>query len=414
MKAEIISIGTELLLGEIVNTNSSFIAAQLPPLGIDLHVISTVGDNEQNMLDIIDQAWKRSDLIITTGGLGPTQDDITREAIAKFLGEEITIDKIALQKIEDLFKERNFEMTPNNIKQASAIPSAEIIENLKGTAPGWWVEKDGHIIIAIPGPPFEMQSMWYEEIVPRLKQKTSSTIIVSRTLKTYGLGESKVDDMLGDLHKNDTIMIGTYAKHDGIHIRITAKSDNQARAEEIIREQENNIKKILDKFIWGIDSETIESVVVNLLALKGLTFASMESETGGLLADRILNAEGSSTCYKGGLVAHNSEAKIAFGIKPELITQHGAVSIEVARDMATLARKKLHTDIGISITGTLEPASQTEKPPGTTYIGIDDGTTTHTFERSYPAISIRIKERALNAVFFSLRRVLTQESGRTG
>jgi nicotinamide-nucleotide amidase len=409
MKAEIISIGTEILLGEIVNTNSSFIAAQLPPLGIDLHVISTVGDNDHNLLAIINEAWQRSDLIITTGGLGPTQDDITREAIAEFLNEELTIDAITLQKIEDLFKERNFEMTPNNIKQASTISSAEIIENKRGTAPGWWVEKDGHIIIAIPGPPFEMQSMWYEEIVPRLKQKINSAFIISRTLKTYGLGESKVDDLLNQLPPT-TLMMGTYAKNDGVHIRITAMTDTREKAEEIIREQEERIREILNKSIWGTDSDTIENIVIKLLISKGLTFASMESETGGLLAERIVNAEGSSKCYKGGMIAQNSEAKTSFGIEPELIVQHGAVSREVAGEMAVLTRKKLKADIGISVTGMLESTGQSDPPPGTVYIGIDDGITTQIVERSYPAIAIRIKERALNAVFFSLRNILAQES----
>jgi nicotinamide-nucleotide amidase len=304
-------------------------------------------------------------------------------------------------------------MTPNNIKQSSRIPSAEIIENKKGTAPGWWVEKHGHIIIALPGPPYEMQSMWSEEIVPRLRQKISSSFIISRTLKTYGLGESKVDDLLNRLTLNDFSMMGTYAKHDGVHIRITARTDNEEEAEGIIREEEKNIRGILDKYIWGTDSETIESIVMHLLSSQGLTFASMESETGGLLADRIFNADGSSRCYKGGMIAQNSEAKISFGIDPELIAHHGPISIEVAGKMATVARTKLKSDIGIGITGVLEPTIETEKPLGTIYIGIDDGTTTHTFERSYPVISIRIKERALNAVFFSLRNILIQKDSTT-
>jgi nicotinamide-nucleotide amidase len=413
MKAEIISIGTELLLGEVANTNSLFLANQMPLLGIELGLISTVGDDKETVIKAISGAWRNSDMIITTGGLGPTRDDITRESIAQFLGEELVIDKIALHKMEALFKKRNFEMTSNNIKQASKIPSAKIIDNLRGTAPGWWVEKGGHIIIAIPGPPLEMQYMWYGEILPRLKEKTGTDFIALRTLKTYGLGESKVDELLSGLPENKVVSIGTYAKQDGIHIQMSARSETKDEALRIVNSQENSIKTLLKDHIWGTDSETIESIVVNFLSSNGLTFATMESETAGLLADRILSVETSANCYQGGIVAYDNRAKILFGVRAEVIDTYGSISQEAAGEMAKAARKKLKVDIGIGVTGVMEATTLTNKPPGTVYIGIDNGSSVQTFQQFYPTSFIRVKERALNAVFFRIRQAIIQKSEAT-
>ncbi len=199
MKAEIIPIGTEILLGNIVDTNSSFLAHQLPLLGIDLYFISTVGDNQERLVDALKKAWTRADLIITTGGLGPTQDDITRQAIAELVGEELRVNPEIWKELQALFSQHHWKIPQSNIRQATVIPSAKTIPNPIGTAPGWWVEKHGHIVIAVPGPPDEMQLMWEEGVLPRLRQKATSAVILSKTIKTFGLAEAKIDELLAPL-----------------------------------------------------------------------------------------------------------------------------------------------------------------------------------------------------------------------
>ncbi|MFC2050902.1 CinA family nicotinamide mononucleotide deamidase-related protein, partial [Chloroflexota bacterium] len=289
MKTEIISIGTELLLGEITNTDSAYLARQLPLLGLDLNFISTVGDNQSRLIETLKQAWQRSDIIITTGGLGPTQDDITREAVAEFLGEEPMIDNTLVQKFEELFRYYKIEMPQSNIKQATVIPSAKIIQNPQGTAPGWWIERDNRILITMPGPPREMQLMWTKEILPRLQQKVASSVIVSKTLKIFGLTEAEVDERASLFLSATNPTLATYAKTDGIYLRITAKTDSEDKAKELIAKREADIRAIFNDYIWGTDSDSLESIVGTLLTAKGLSLATMESYTGGFLANILTN-----------------------------------------------------------------------------------------------------------------------------
>ena len=255
MKAEIISIGTELLLGEIVDTNTPFLANQLALLGIDLYFTSSVGDNYERLLGALRQAWQRSELIFTTGGLGPTQDDITREAIAGLLGEERKVDPGLKQSLVNYFMHLGLEIPPTNIKQATLIPSAAAISNPRGTAPGWWVEKDKRIIIAMPGPPSEMQFMWQNEVLSRLQQRAGA-VILSRTIKTFGLGEGKVDELVAPLTSSTNPTLATYAKPDGIYLRITAKAATPEEAQAMISKREADVRSILNDYIWGLDDET--------------------------------------------------------------------------------------------------------------------------------------------------------------
>ena len=406
MKAEIISIGTELLLGEITDTNSVYLAGQLPLLGLDIHFMSTVGDNQHRLVDTLRQAWQRSDIIIATGGLGPTQDDITREAVAELLNEEITIDPALVKKFHELFSYYKIEMPPSNIRQAGVIPSAQIIPNPRGTAPGWWIERDERIIVTMPGPPREMQLMWTKEVLPKLQQRTEGTVILSKTLKIFDLTEAKVDELVSPFLSATNPTLATYAKADGIHLRITAKARVASEAQQLIDQREADIRAILDDNIWGVDSDSLESIVGALFMAKGLTLATMESSTGGLLANVITNVPGSSKYFRGGLVTYADEAKAAFGLDAQLISQYGAVSAEAAEAMATTARDKLGTAIGVGLTGVTGPIEIEGKPVGTIFVGIDDGQRKKSLTKNYPGNRLQVKQRAVTSALFELRRIL--------
>ena len=405
MKAEIISIGTELLLGEITDTNAAYLASQLPLLGLDLNFISTVGDNQKRLIDTLEQACQRSDIVIATGGLGPTQDDITREALAELLGEELKVDPAIAQEIQSIFSKHGLDMPPNNLKQAMVIPSSQVIPG-RGTAPGWWVKYNGRIIITMPGPPREMQSMWTEHVFPRLQQEMGAVVIVSRTLKTFGLGESKVDELLPHLLTASNPSLGIYAKSDGIHLRITAKAGDTDEAQQMITRREADIRTILGDYVWGMDSDSLERVIGALLAAKGLTLATMESYTGGLLANIITNVSKSSTYFKGGLVGHFDEAQVTLGIDSQLISRYGTISAEVAKSMATVARNKLGAAIGLGLTAVTGPSEIEGKSIGTIFVGIDDGQSQQSFLKNYPGNRLQVKQRAVTSALFELRRIL--------
>ena len=345
MKAEIISTGTELLLGEIVDTNTSFLAQRLAELGIDLFYASSVGDNYDRMLGALKLAWSRSDLILTTGGLGPTQGDITREVIAGLFGEKMEVDPGLKAALEKFFKERGIDMTANNLKQASLIPSAQAIPNPRGTAPGWWAEKDGRIVIAMPGPPAEMQPMWHNHAAPAL-QRRSGAIILSRTLKTFGVPEGTMDEKLGTLLKSPNPTLALYAKMDGIYIRITAKAANLEEARSMISCHETDVRKIIGEYIWGMDDESLETVVGQMLIKKGLTLAVAESFTGGSLMQILARAPENSRFFKGGFFTASDEAKLTLG----LVWGAGGTA-EIAKGLAALARDKMGASIGIGIEG---------------------------------------------------------------
>jgi len=407
VKAEIISVGTELLLGEITDTNASFLSSQLPLLGIDLYWVSQVGDNQARLVEVLKRAWQRSDLILVTGGLGPTEDDLTREAVAEMLGEQPRIEPALKREIEELFARRGREMSPSNIKQATLIPSAEAIHNMRGTAPGWWVERDGHILVAMPGPPDELHSMWHNEVLPRMYRMYSGAMILSKTIKTFGLGEAVVGELVSPLLQSANPTLAIYAKDDGIHLRITAKAQRQEQAERMIAQHEADVQAILGEYIWGTDNETLESVIGNLLTEKGLSLAVMESCTGGLLADTITNNAGASKYFRGGLVTYSNEAKIAFGIDARLIIDYGVISAEVAQAMAEAARLRLGADIGIGITGVAGPDEVESKPAGTVYMAVDSGRSKRVIKGSYLGDRARVKCRATTAALFELSKILS-------
>ncbi len=352
MRAEIISTGTEFLLGEIADTNTSYLAGQLASLGIDLYFTSSVGDNYERLSGVLRLAWQRSELILTTGGLGPTQGDITREAISGLLGESMKVDPTLRETLAKFFAERGLEMSPNNLKQATRIPSAAPIPNARGTAPGWWVEKDGRVIIAMPGPPAEMQFMWQNEVFPKL-QRRAGAIILSRTLKTFGLAESKVDELLAHLLKSSNPTLATYARQDGIHLRITAKAGRIEEAQAMISTHEAAVKAVVGDYIWGVNDETLENVVGQMLIDRELSLAVAESFSGGSLIHTLARIPENQRFFKGGLLTTSDEAKTALGLEPGL-ARGNAKAAETAAAMASLVRHKMKAGIGIGIEGYAE------------------------------------------------------------
>jgi nicotinamide-nucleotide amidase len=405
MKAEIISIGTELLLGEITDTNAPFLAAELPALGIDLYWISQVGDNQARLAKALKRAWQRSDLILTTGGLGPTADDITREAIAEVMGEKLKGDPALERDLREFFTRFGREMPLTNLKQTNLIPSAQAIPNPNGTAPGWWVEREGRIIVAMPGPPREMQSMWRETVLPRLRQKAGGTVIVSRILKTFGLSEALVAERVSAQLSSANPTLGVYAKTDGIHLRLAAKADTREEAEAMITRVEPQLRQAFAEHIWGTDSDALEAVVGRQLAKEKLSLAVMESYTGGLLAASLSGCPEAAPHFKGGLVTASDEARVACGVDYRLIAEHGGESPEAAPAMAEAARSRLGAAIGLGITG-VDEVDAAAKASGAYHIGVVTGREQRLASGRYPGSRLRVRRWAVAAALFELWKVL--------
>ncbi len=348
MKGEIVSVGTELLLGHLVDTNAPFLAQSLSTLGIDVFWISQVGDNLDRLVETLRRGLERSDLIVMSGGMGPTGDDLTREAIAESLGEQMVVQPQLEANLRAFFARRSRAMPERNVKQATLIPSASAIPNPIGTAPGWLVEKGGHLIVAMPGVPVEMMRMWEQEVVPQLSRLAGSGIILSRTLKTLGIGESAVEDDLRELTLSTNPTVATYAKQDGVHVRISAKAERREDAEEKVAEMETRVRRILGDHVYGADDETIPDVLAALLRERGITLATLEACTAGQLSTTLASSPAAAETFRGGLVAYQTDLLPRFGVRPELVAARGALSVEVVRAMATAARDMLQANVGLA------------------------------------------------------------------
>jgi len=400
--AELLSIGTELLRGEIVDTNASYIATQLPLLGIELQRMTTVGDNLDQLCKILRQALERADVIITSGGLGPTEDDLTREAIAATLDETLTIDHELEKNLRLMFSRSGREMPPHNIKQVMIIPSAKSLLNPRGTAPGWWVEKNGKVIVTLPGPPREMTLMWQNEVTPRLKTRFLTKPILARTIKSFFVAEATVAQLVEPFFNVENLTVGIYAKPDGIQVRLIAYGNS---AKELLDDSERKITDLLSPYVWGKDNDTLPGLVGLWLVKNKLTLATIEDMTGGLLSDTITSTSESRNYYRGGLIATNNHAKISCGVPEETISKHSAVSAEVAEAMAVTVRNNLTTDIGVSVTAI---AGADSKQPGLVFIGIADNNGTKTWQQQYQIGRADTRERAAIAALFRLRERLIE------
>jgi nicotinamide-nucleotide amidase len=408
MKAEILSIGTELLLGQIVDTNANFLAQQLPALGLDLFYVSQIGDNLQRLSAAFNTALARSDVIITSGGLGPTEDDLTREAIADVLGEKMTVQPDLEASLREFFVRRGRTMPERNVKQATTIASGTYLPNPVGTAPGWWVEHDGKVIVSMPGVPHEMHKMWEEQAQPRLARLITGGVIVSRLLKLVGIGESNAEEALGDLTRSVNPTLATYAKSDGIHLRLTAKAASRDEAEYLLDAFEPRVRERVAEWVYGGESDSLPSVVGALLRERGLSLAVAESATGGQLASLITDAPGASDYFRAGYVAYSAAAKEALGVSAAVIREHGTVAQETTRALAAATRQAAGADVSVATTGNAGPGASEDKPVGVLHIVVDIQGRQTAHETRYSTTRTEYKRRgALDALYLLWRELKT-------
>ena len=406
MHAEIVSIGTEILMGEIVDTNSGYLASELPKVGIELRWVSKVGDDPDRLFEVIDRAWRRSDVTFTTGGLGPTTDDMTRETIARVVDEPMAVQEELLEHLKSFFAGRGTSMPETNVKQATLIPSADTVPNPMGTAPGWWVEKDGHIIVAMPGPPRELERMWTAEVAPKLEERNPGVAIATRTLKTYGISEGGLDEMVSPLFESANPSLGIYSREDGIHLRAIATAPTEEQALELIAPMEAQIRGVVGDSIWGEDDETAETQLASLLTQRGLTVGIMESFTGGLLTSRLADLSSSDRFLKGSVVALDEGVLQGHGVDRELMEGSGPISATVAEAMARAAFLRFDADAGVGVTGLATEPTSTGDPAGTCYIGFALGDRTASVLGRYPTDRSRMRGRAVTHVLLELLRFL--------
>ncbi len=413
MRAEILSIGTELLLGQITDTNAVYLAQQLAALGIPLFFMDTVGDNRDRLQHTLALACSRSELIICTGGLGPTEDDITAAGIAEAFDAPLAMHGEARTQVEAVFRKRGFQFSEKQLKQAMIPHGALVVPNPVGTAPGFLLEKDGRIVIALPGPPIEMQPMWEETVAPFLARR-SGAVILSRTLRFCGIGESTLETLLHEIIAAQTNpTVAPYAKLGEVHIRVTARAATPEEAQRLIAPVEAEIRARAASYLYGIDDDTLEMVVGRLLHAQNATLAVAESCTGGLLGGRLTAVAGSSAYFAGGVIAYSNAVKQALlGVSRATLDAHGAVSEPTACAMAEGIMRALGTSVGVSITGIAGPGGGSdEKPVGLVYIGLAGaGRPTRVTRYQYTGGRQAVRARAVqDALVLLYKRLAGQE-----
>lgn len=369
---EILSVGTEILLGDILNTNSRYLSVELAKIGISVLRHTTVGDNAQRLAAALRTALERSDIVIATGGLGPTADDITRDVCCEVMGFELTLDEKIAAGIRSYFESRGIQMPENNLRQAYVPVGGEVFENKNGTAPGLGLKKNGKCVVILPGPPYEMAPMYLECVVPYLAEY-SDGVIVSHTVRTMGIGESAMAETVDDLLQGENPTVAPYAKKGEALLRVTAKAATEAEAQALLTPVIEEIRNRLGEFVYGIDSQSIEERVVELLKKHKLTLATAESCTAGYIPKRITDIAGASEVFEYGAITYSNDVKEkVLGVRHETLLAHGAVSEETAREMASGIRRVSGADIGISVTGIAGPGSDgTNKPVGLCFIALD-------------------------------------------
>ena len=405
--AEIVTVGTEMLLGDLVDTNTAWLSARLAALGVGIYRHTTVGDNRERIVGVLREAASRSDLVVTTGGLGPTSDDLTNECLAAVTGRRMIEYPEARAHVDEMFRKFGREPTQNNYKQALFPEGADLIPNPLGTAMGALLEADGTLFATLPGVPPEMKRMFEETLEPLIRARSEGSII-SKTLWFAGIGESALAEKVQDFLDATDPTVAPLAGQGKVRLRITTRAATQEEAEERIAPVEREILSRLGEYYFGEDEETLESAVGRLLKEQGATLALAESCTGGLLAKRLTDIAGSSAYFKEGLVTYSNESKERLlGVPHEMLLEHGAVSEPVARAMAEGARNVSGADYGLSVTGIAGPDGGTEeKPVGLVFVGISDAEDTFAEKLDLTAWARSrdaIRERSTNRAFDLLR-----------
>ncbi|MCR5256074.1 MAG: competence/damage-inducible protein A [Acetatifactor sp.] len=411
MTVEIICVGTEILLGNIVNTNAAFLAEKCAGLGLSCYYQSVVGDNEERLTGVIKTAIDRSDVVILSGGLGPTEDDLTKEVACKVLGVDMVSDESVKEDIREYFVKKNLTLTDNNWKQAMVPVGGIVVKNNNGTAPGIIIEKENVKVILLPGPPIELTAMFNESIAPYLNTLTPS-VIVSQTVKLCGISESlaetKVKDLI-DTQTNPTI--ATYAKTGEVHIRVTASEENDKACKKLIKPIVKELKERFGNNVYTTDEDvTMERAVVELLEANDLTISCAESCTGGMVSARLINVPGASEVLKVGYVTYSNKAKRKnLGVKKSTLQKHGAVSKETATEMVKGLETTSKADVCIGITGIAGPDGGTEsKPVGLVYIACSVKGKTTVEKYNFSGNRAKIRESATSAALVLCRRCILE------
>ena len=413
VNAEIIAVGSELLTPHRQDTNSLYLTEKLNELGVEVRFKSIVGDDRENLTSATKLAMRRSDIIIFSGGLGPTEDDLTRESVAEALGLGMTRDPAIIAKLEERFAKRGYKLTPNNLKQADVIANAVVLPNPMGSAPGQWISGryDGHerILILLPGVPYELKALMEGECMSRLRAKVPAEHIATRTLKLAMIAESQVDARVAPIYTTYKDVETTILAGGGeIQLHLRCRKDSQSDAEARVEELAEKIEDEMGDFVFSRKGETIEQIVSYLLQMRGMTLATAESCTGGMLAERITSLSGSSRYFLGGAVVYSNALKTQFANVPKtMIDKHGAVSPEVARALAEGIRKRCLSSYGVGITGVAGPSGGTEqKPVGLVYIALAGDEGTQVVERNFPGDRARVRQFATQQALDMIRRAL--------
>ena len=416
MKAEIISIGDELIIGQVINSNQAYIAEKLNSVGIFGDKMTTIGDIENEILSAFQKAYDSHDVITVTGGLGPTHDDITRNVVCRFFNTDTVINEAALENVRRIFARLKSVPRKINEDQALVPRGCTVIQNRLGTAPGYFFERDGKYFIVMPGVPYEMKAMMNDFVLPFFEKHKTGLIIRHKTLKTTGIAESFLAEQIGDVHDmfspDSGITLAFLPSSLGVRLRITVNAGAFDEAENKIYEVETKLRRRIEKYIYATDDTELEDAIGKLLRERKLTMAIAESCTGGLIADRITNVSGSSEYFERGITTYSNKSKIdELGVSSELISQHGAVSREVAEAMALGIRTASDVDIGISTTGIAGPTGGSpEKPIGLVWIGYSEKEGTFALQFNFGGERRIIKERAAQAALELLRRKILKIS----
>lgn len=410
MKAHIISIGDEILIGQIVNTNASWIAQKLSDMSIDINGISVVGDDIKQIIQEFQRTLDVNDIVLVTGGLGPTHDDVTRKCVVDFFRTELVKNEEVLNDIKKFFEVRGRSLTKTNEEQALIPKIAIPIRNPRGTAPGFWIEKDNKVFVVMPGVPFEMKGMMESFVIPKLEEKyKSEKIILRKTLLTTGIPESTLYDKLGDIEKlMEGNKLAFLPNQFGVKLRLNIEGKTIDEAQNKLDEIEQKIRSIVGRYIYGKEDELLEEVIAKLMIDRGLKLAVAESCTGGLICSRITNVSGSSQFFERGVITYSNAAKVELlHVHEDTIQKFGAVSLEVCRQMAEGVKAISGIDIGIAVTGILGPTGATPtKPVGLVYIGLCDEKICTAKEFHFGDNRLLNKDRASQAALEMLRRHL--------